>query len=206
MELVDALDMATDGFRHCLAQVDEAQWSGPTPCSEWDVRFLVAHVVGGNRFAALVFDGARAEDAFGAVMARRQLGDEPLVDYTSSADEQRNRFRAVGALAQTVSHPSGGLTGERFLEMRVLDVTLHTWDLARAISADDALDRDLAAAVLALVEGPLAATVIGTVPSGRVAPGTLGAPTQDRLLDATGRDRGWRPPVTSGRRPTDGRR
>lgn len=198
MDLVDALDVAVEGFRRRLAQVEEGQWSGPTPCEEWDVRFLVAHVVGGNRFASLVLDGAPADRAVGEIMAHRQLGDEPLVDFTSSAGEQRRRFRAEGALEQTVSHPSGVLTGRRFLEMRVCDTTLHTWDLARAIGADDTLDPHLAAAVLAIVEGSPDGVGFGTTPLGRAS---ADAPTQERLLDGSGRSSAWR----SGHAATDHR-
>ena len=69
MDLLDALDVATAEFRSRLATVDAAQWGAPTPCDEWDVRFLVAHVVGGHQFAALVLDGSTASDAFGVVMS-----------------------------------------------------------------------------------------------------------------------------------------
>ena len=45
------------------------EWVKPTPCDEWDVRYLVAHVVGGNRFASSVLSGASAQAAMGSVMS-----------------------------------------------------------------------------------------------------------------------------------------
>ena len=60
VDLLDALDRANGEFRNRLEQVRPDDWSRPTPCDEWDVRFLVAHVVGGSRFAASVLSGSSA--------------------------------------------------------------------------------------------------------------------------------------------------
>ena len=188
MNPLEALDIATAGFATALEAVDDDHLPGPTPCDEWDVRYLVAHVVGGNRFAARVLDGLSAEAALQEIMATRQLGDEPLVDFTSSADEQRQRFRADGALDRNVSHPLGELSGLRFLDLRVFDLALHTWDLARALGIPDELDADLARAALTIVDTSPAGMGFGLTPRGRVAPD---ATVQDRLLDLTGRDPAW---------------
>ena len=59
-------------------------------------------------------------------------------------------FCEPGAMARLAHHPAGERTGAQLLEMRVLDVTVHTWDLARAIGADESLDPDLVAFALTL--------------------------------------------------------
>ena len=126
MELVEALDVATDEFRHRLAHVDEGQWRGPTPCEEWDVQYLVAHIVGGNRFAALVLEGASGGDAFGEIMAQRQLGDEPLADFTSSVVEQRRCFREGGASPNGMGFgltPLDRVAPDAGARERLLDIT-----------------------------------------------------------------------------------
>jgi len=43
---LEALGAATDEFVRIVGVVEAAQWALPTPCEEWDVRELVAHVVG----------------------------------------------------------------------------------------------------------------------------------------------------------------
>ena len=53
-------------------------------------------------------------------------------------------------MARTAHHPAGERTGAQLLEMRVLDVTVHTWDLARSIGADESLDPDVVAFALTL--------------------------------------------------------
>ena len=60
MELLAALDAATEEFRRRLVLVGKSDWERSTPCPDWDVSYLVAHVVGGNRFAVSVLGGASA--------------------------------------------------------------------------------------------------------------------------------------------------
>jgi uncharacterized protein (TIGR03086 family) len=186
MDLLDALDTAAVGFRARLASVGAGDWDRPTPCEDWDVHHLVAHVIGGNRFGALILDGASAEDAFTTVVARRQVGDDPVADLDESHAELRARFVLPGALDGTVDHIHGAVPASRFLEMRVYDVALHTWDLARAVEAPDALDPGLAATTLGVVTG---------WDGEPEPPGPSPEATQRRLLEVTGRRADWSPPV-----------
>jgi len=45
-DLLPALDAATDQFRRHLSLVGDDAWTAATPCTDWDVQYLVAHVVG----------------------------------------------------------------------------------------------------------------------------------------------------------------
>lgn len=184
MDALDALDVAVREFGERLALVGDGQWTAPTPCDEWDVRYLVAHVVGGNRFATLVLDGMSADEAVEQVMGQPQLGTAPLADLTATAAAQHAAFGATGRLDQPVSHPLGDMPARRFLELRAYDVTLHAWDLARAIGADETLDPALVGQVLGVVERAHAGMGFGITPLGLAGPG---ASPQHRLLDLTGR-------------------
>jgi uncharacterized protein (TIGR03086 family) len=176
------LDLAVDAFGRRLAQVRDDQWSTATPCEGWDVRYLAAHVVGGSRFAVLVLDGAAADEAIEVVMGQRQLGACPLDDFTTSAAAQRQRFAVPGRFDRPVSHPLGEMTAGRFLELRTFDLTLHAWDLARAIGVDEELDPALVGAVLGIVEaGPMGFGIIPRQLAGR------GGPPLERLLALSGR-------------------
>lgn len=190
MDDLDALDRAVDGFAERLALVD-GRWTEPTPCAEWDVRWLCAHVVGGNRFAVLILGGATADDALSQVMAMRHLGERPVADLRAGAAEMRAGFAAPGAGHRTVSHLVGDLTGQAFLRLRIYDVLLHTWDLARALGADDRLDEAVVSRVLVDVDDGR----IGAVPGAAEKAAAPGLSDQDRLVILTGRDPGWTPPV-----------
>ena len=119
------------------------------------MRYLVAHVVGGNRFAGHVLGGMTAAAAIDAVMSSPQLGDDPMDSWVTSSSAQRRAFSAGGALEQRVDHPLGVLSGFEFLQFRVFDIAVHACDLAQAIDVDDSLAVDLVEAVLVIVEnGP----------------------------------------------------
>jgi len=185
LPLRDALDVAVAEFGSRVSEVPSGAWGRPTPCVDWDVSYLVAHVVGGNRFAALVLDGMSSDDALARIMSERQLrGPSPSQDFLESAAEQGRQFDHPGRLDATVSHPLGDLPGSRFLALRVFDISIHAWDLASSIGADPTLDEHLVDTVLDIVEHEPPGMGFGITPLGRAGPA---ATPQDRLLDLTGR-------------------
>ena len=184
MDVLDALDLAVAEFRARLVDVGETEWLLATPCEEWDVRFLVAHVVGGHMFAARVLSGAAADDAMTAVMSSSVLGDDPLGRHDRLADAQRRGFRRPGVLEEPVDLPGGSTPGAAFLAMRVFDVTVHTWDLARATGGDEHVDDGLAACALEALTRLDAGPGFGIVATGA---STEADTALARLLDLSGR-------------------
>jgi uncharacterized protein (TIGR03086 family) len=183
-DLLSALDAATDHFGRHLSVVGHDAWTAATPCTDWDVHYLVAHVVGGNRFASLVLAGRTADEAIEAVMGSPQLGADPLGAFVETSAEQRDLFNRPGALDRLVDHPLGELTAERFLTVRVFDIALHSWDLAISIGRDGALDPALAELVLDIVLNEAPGMGFGIEPCGDVGPD---ATAMERLLDLCGR-------------------
>ncbi|MBI4936399.1 MAG: TIGR03086 family protein [Actinobacteria bacterium] len=184
MDLLTALHAATDEFGRRLALADDDDWTRGTPCSGWDVHYLAAHVVGGNRFAISILGGMTASAAIEEVMSTSQLGDDPLAAWEDTSVAQLDAFHAAAVFERRVDHPLGEITGREFLEFRVFDITVHAWDLARSIGADDQLDADLVDAVLGIVDRGPAGMGFGIAPLGE-ADDT--ASPQARLLDLTGR-------------------
>jgi len=185
VEILSALDAATDEFGRRLARVDEASWSLSTPCADWDVHYLVAHVVGGNRFANAVLGGMPASDAIAQVMSSSQLEPDAMTAWTTTSATQTAAFRAVTSLDSRVDHPLGKITGREFLEFRVFDITVHAWDLARSIGADDRLAPDLVDTVLDIVQDGPSGMGFGIVALDNAS---QIAPAQARLLALTGRE------------------
>lgn len=187
VDMLGALDAATDEFGRRLRLVGEETWTLPTPCSDWDVRYLTAHVIGGNRFAVHVLGGMTATEAIQQVMSSPQLGGDAVEAWTSTCATQAAAFHADGALQRPIDHPLGEIPGRQFLEFRVFDITLHAWDLARSIHEDERLDPDLVDVVLNIVETGPPGMGFGIAALGQV-PATASA--QARLLDLTGRPTG----------------
>jgi uncharacterized protein (TIGR03086 family) len=138
----------------------------------------------------LILGGASAADALSHVMAVRHIGERPVEDLRAGAADMRAAFAASGTLERTVDHPAGELTGDQFLRLRIYDVLLHTWDLAKALGAADRLDDELVRRVLADIDGGL----IGAIPGAAGKAATSGLSDQDRLVLLTGRDPAWAPP------------
>jgi uncharacterized protein (TIGR03086 family) len=182
---LDLLSRANDGFTQRLALVRPDQWGAPTPCAAWDVRALVNHVVGANRRYTMLLHGATADEV-DATRTADHLGDDPVASFVATATELSAAIREPGAMARTAQHPAGERTGAQLLEMRVLDVAVHTWDLARAVGTDEALDPDVVAFALTLEDTFEAGRERGAfAPPQREAPLDLSA--QDRLLHLSGR-------------------
>ena len=178
------LTRANAAFLQRLGLVGPDDWQRPTPCSEWDVRALVNHVVGGNRRYTMLLRGASVASV-DRTRTVDHLGADPRAAFTTTAGELAAVFREDGALDRIAHHPIGDRTGADLLAMRVLDVTVHAWDLARALGADEALDPDAVEFALAHAEVIEAGRDHGSfaTPNGR----PTGSSPQARLLHLAGR-------------------
>ena len=134
----------------------------------------------------MLLHGARPEET-NALRAIDHLGDDPVGAFAALADEMTAAFQEAGALSRSVHHPAGDRSGETLLEMRIMDFTLHAWDLARAIGSDETLDPDLVARlwdVLPAIVPELAQSGFFGAPQGEPP---ADASLQLRVLHLTGR-------------------
>jgi len=109
---------------------------------------------------------------------QQALGDEELF----------GRIIEVPAVAK---NPATQLDASKLLPRLTQDVLVHTWDLARAVGADDSLDPGWCAAFLAqLPADPHALNASGMFAAPVAVPAE--ADSQSRLLARLGRDPSWR--------------
>ena len=122
-----------------IAAVKPDQLDDPTPCTEWSVRQLISHVVTGNlMFTSMVTGGPRPD------RNQDQLGDDPLGAFRATARDLRAAFSAEGALDRTYLTPFGEGPGAVLVNMRVVEMTVHSWDIAKATGQSTELDPPLA--------------------------------------------------------------
>lgn len=140
--LLEQFDHALAEFDRRVALVADDQWSQPTPCSEWDVRALVAHLVDECRRVPYLLEGG-SPAAAGDRFAGDPLGDDPQAAWVRSAAAAREALRREGALDHTVTRSYGETSARDYLWELTVDLTVHAWDLARAIGADERLDPEL---------------------------------------------------------------
>jgi uncharacterized protein (TIGR03086 family) len=187
MTVLEAMELANTELVRRLRLVTDSDWSLPTPCVEWDVRDLVNHFIGGNRRYVLLLHGASAAEV-DATRTVDHIGRDAMRSFTSTAPVLLEAFAEDGAMSRVCHHPNGDRTGAELAQLRVLDVTIHAWDLARAIGADEHLDPDLVAFALACTAHVEPLRQQGRFAAAIDDEGAIAASPQQRLLMLTGRD------------------
>lgn len=122
--------------------VRDDQWGAPTPCSDWDVRALVNHVVGENRWAVPLFGGGTVQEV-GDRFDGDLLGSDPVAAWDDSAAAASAAVDDPDAMDRTVHLSFGDFPGREYAMQLLVDLVVHGWDLARAIGADDRMDPEL---------------------------------------------------------------
>jgi len=177
---VDQLSTALECTGKVIDAVGTNQWEAPTPCTDWDVTELVAHLASGNaRFEAALRHQEPADD--------RTVDADPVGAYRRSIPGLVDAFRAPGVMDELVTLPFGVVPGSVAANLRLIEVLVHGWDLAQAVhQPTSAFPEDLAQAALAFSLGAL-----GPIPRGRqfapAQPVADDAPTIDRLAAFLGR-------------------
>ena len=149
-------------------------------CARWSITWSAA--IGATRCCCT----ALRPNRWIAPGPRITSGPNPSTAFATTARELGAVFREEGALTRTVHHPIGDRDGAQLLAMRVVDLTVHAWDLARALGADDTLDADSTEFALAHVEVIDAGREHGSFAAPAGAP-PREASAQTRLLHLTGR-------------------
>jgi uncharacterized protein (TIGR03086 family) len=143
---------AVAGFGERVHAVGDGQWGAPTPCTEWDVRALVNHLVGENLWTPPMFQGrtiAEVGDAFDGDV----LGEDPKAAWDAAAGPAVEAVQEEGAMDRTVHLSFGDNPGRDYTWQLFTDFLIHTWDLARGIGGDERLDPQLVDACLAWFAG-----------------------------------------------------
>ncbi len=189
MEATEALKAANAEFESRLRRVAAEHWDLPTPCSEWNVRALVNHVLLGTRMTNHVLAGMPRDEVISYLdddmMAET---DDPIASFVDLADKMVAGFSGPDGLDGMVEHPAGDFPRAVFCGFRVADGACHAWDLARAISADETLDAELVQFAWDDAQ-PQREMLAATGMFGDSASGSIGddAPLQTRYLDLMGR-------------------
>jgi uncharacterized protein (TIGR03086 family) len=178
-EVLERYGRVADGFGSRLHRVTPDQWTTPTPCSEWDARNLVAHVITTHRRMVANLDGSPAQES------------DAAEDVTVQWSEASAAVREALADPERASRMVSGMFGEQSFESLVsrllcADTLFHTWDLARATDQDEQLDPQAVAKAMEFL-APLDEAIRrpgGFAP--KIEP-AAGADPQTRLLNFGGR-------------------
>jgi uncharacterized protein (TIGR03086 family) len=141
-EIVDLFGRAAEAFGARVHGVTDDQWRQPTPCTEWDVRTLVNHLVYEMRWAVPLFQGATIADV-GDQFEGDLVGDDPKSAWDDAGPAAVAVVSDPGAMQRTVHLSFGDVPAEEYASQLFADLTIHGWDLARATGQDDRIDPGL---------------------------------------------------------------
>jgi uncharacterized protein (TIGR03086 family) len=184
----DVLDLhrrALAEFGRRVHAVRADQWGCPTPCADWEVRNLVNHLVAEQLWVPPLLAGKRVADLGAGFAAGDVLGGDPVAAWDAASSAAAAAFAEPGALERVVHLSYADRPGEEYAREMIFDLVVHSWDLARGISADESLDPGLVEGVYSSIEPDtdLAATGLFDEP----VPVPADADEQTRLIAFTGR-------------------
>jgi uncharacterized protein (TIGR03086 family) len=180
---IELLQRADDQLRRVISRLSPAHAGLPTPCSEFNLRALVNHIVYDVQvFTAMIIGGQRGSPDVD------RLGDNWLAAYSSSADLLLSTWRSRGT-GGTLTSRMGELPATWALGQHTSDLVVHAWDISRATGNTDELDPELAEAALAWGRENLKPEFRGQA-FGPEVPVPENAPVYDRLAGYFGRTPG----------------
>jgi uncharacterized protein (TIGR03086 family) len=176
---------ARDGFNARVHAIGDGQWHDATPCTEWDVRDLVAHLVGEVSWMTPLLSGESVADV-GDRLNGDLLGDDPVAAWDRAIAAATDAVMADGAMERPVILSRRQPSGEDYTYEVISDLIVHAWDLARGIGAEETLEPDLVEVVFEKTVPTVEAMRAG----GAVGPALIppdGADRQTQLLAILGR-------------------
>jgi uncharacterized protein (TIGR03086 family) len=179
MESYAAFEQAVASTAEIVKGVRADQMAASTPCTEWDVRTLLNHVLGTLWLSEALFTDAapRHTMAPGGVPVTDLAGDDPAAAYAEASAAALAAAGTGDTLVRLHVTPLGDMPG----------ILVHGWDLAKATGQPAALADPLAGHVLAFAHQALAEEEHR---AGRIGPAVAvpaDAPVTDRLAGFLGR-------------------
>lgn len=104
------------------------QLDNPTPCTDWKVRDLLNHVIGGGHMFAAGLRGEPLPDGGPTDL----VGDDHRAAFQASIDGFSTALATTNDLEKPVTLPFGTLPTVAALQLAAGDLLVHSWDLATA--------------------------------------------------------------------------
>ncbi|MEK9522882.1 TIGR03086 family metal-binding protein [Streptomyces venezuelae] len=169
-----------------VAAVRPEQWDGPTPCPEFTVRRLAAHLVAVLRRIALA---GRGGDVTTLPTVVEGLADTAWQEaWDAGVREVEEAWADPAVLGRTLILPFGSIPGAAAAAVWTSEFTVHTWDVATATGQLPDWDPRLVAISDAAMRRGLPAGPRDGAPFGAAVDVDPDAPAIDRLVAWCGRN------------------
>ena len=182
----DDLGLQLDTLGGLVAGTRPDQLDEPTPCTEWRVRHLLQHLIGGGHLYGALFAGQAPPPA--PADADDLLGDDLGRAWTGAAAAATAGIDSAGALERIVTLPNGvELPGAVVFDLLKVDLLVHAWDLARSTGQPLDMSDDAVEPALALARQLIGPELRGDQLFAAATQASADAPTIDRLAAFCGR-------------------
>ena len=192
MDIASLYRRTVESWTDRVKTVGPEQWQATTPCTDWDVRALVNHVVGEDLWTEPLMRGQTIADV-GDRLDGDLLGSDPRETALAAAEQATSTVAEMLPTRGKVHLSYGDEDMEEYVAQLAADHLIHGWDLAVATGGDTRLDPELVADVATW----FAEREELYRSAGAVGPrGSATGDAQSELLAASGRDPGWSAPTS----------
>ena len=136
--MINRICAAIDHFGALVRGVPADKWNAQTPCSEWTVSDLVNHLVSEHSWVPHIFAGETLEEV-GDRYDGDLVGSDPVGAWERAAVPSRAAWKNAD-LTETAQFSFGEAPLTEYADQMLVDLTVHSWDLARATGQDETID------------------------------------------------------------------
>jgi uncharacterized protein (TIGR03086 family) len=187
VEGIPMMQRVVDTTTAVIDKTQADQLANPTLCTEWTVKDVINHMVGGaTMFAISVEEGSVPDAMLGQLMGGDNVGNDPKGAWATASDRAMKAFALPGAMDKVVKLPFGEMPGSIALNIAIFDVATHACDLARA-TGQHVTDTELLEGALAMGQQMIGPDLRmpGVFGAEQTADGS--ATAEDKLLAFAGR-------------------
>jgi uncharacterized protein (TIGR03086 family) len=139
-DAIELLPRAFAAFTDRVNVIPDDRWDAPTPDTEWSVRDLVNHLTSEHLWAPDLLDGITVAEA-GDRYSGDVLGDDPKGAWARAQSASQAAWAATRP-DRDVHLSFGTVPATEYAEQMLVDLVVHTWDLARGAGLDERLPED----------------------------------------------------------------
>jgi uncharacterized protein (TIGR03086 family) len=125
-----------------VSAVTDSAWVNDTPCTDWNVKDVVNHIVDENIWMVALFNGRTIAEV-GNEFEDNLVGDDPAGAYERTANDVKAILAEPDAMSRTCQISSGPVSVAEYSKQLFLDTLSHGWDIAVGSGQDATLDDHL---------------------------------------------------------------
>lgn len=142
MDPKELFEKALTQASHCISHTHEDQLANTTPCTEWDLRALINHMVYELLWVPEILAGKTIEEV-GGKYDGDVLGEDLQLSWNKAAEEALGAVERAD-LEATVNLSYGKVTAEYYINEVGTDMCIHGWDVAQSTKCNLIIDEHLA--------------------------------------------------------------